>query len=372
MNTPEEIINDIRLGKMVILMDDEDRENEGDLVMAAECVRPEDINFMITHARGLVCLPMSAERCDQLNLPLMVDDPACSHGTNFTLSIEAKEGVTTGISASDRARTVRAAIARNAKPEDIVQPGHIFPLRAQEGGVLTRAGHTEAGVDLARLAGFEPAAVIVEVINPDGEMARRPELEAFANEHNLKIGTVADLIQYRVANEKTVEHIDSAPIATTYGEFILHRYKDLVFDHIHFVLTLGEISADEVTLTRVQQTNTVRDVLQGVIPGVEGWNMSTAMQAIQKEGKGVIVLIHQPESSEELITGSDLITGKDYLPPKNSNLTREMNLTVGLGSQLLRDSGVGKMKLMSKPVRYSAISGFNLEVVEFVSPTDLL
>ncbi len=369
MNTPEEIINDIRLGKMVILMDDEDRENEGDLVMAAECVRPEDINFMITHARGLVCLPMSGERCEQLNLPLMVADPGCSHGTNFTLSIEASEGVTTGISAADRARTIHAAVAKNAKPEDIVQPGHIFPLRAQKGGVLTRAGHTEAGTDLARLAGFEAAAVIVEIINDDGEMARRPDLEAFAEKHQLKIGTVADLIQYRLTTEKTVSLLDESPIATEFGEFILQRYQDNLFDDVHFVLKKGHITPEEVTLSRVQQTNTVRDVLQANIPGVDGWNMAKSMKAIQEKGKGVIVLIHQQESFEDLLGGSDLVIGKQNIENSNLGHTREMNLSVGIGSQLLREAGVGKMQLMSNPMRYSAISGFNLEVVEFVSPS---
>ena len=371
MNTPEEIINDIRLGKMVILMDDEDRENEGDLVMAAECVRPEDINFMITHARGLVCLPMSGDMCEKLNLPLMVDDPGCSHGTNFTLSIEAKEGVTTGISATDRARTVQAAVSKTAKPEDIVQPGHIFPLRAQKGGVLIRAGHTEAGTDLARLAGFAPAAVIVEIINDDGEMARRPELEAFAEKHQLKIGTVADLIEYRVATEKTVTLLDESPIHTAFGEFILQRYQDHLFDDIHFVLKKGDIKPEDITLTRVQQTNTIRDVLQANIPGIDGWNMAKAMEAIDKKGKGVIVLLHDKEDSDALLSGSDLVMGKQSLSDLNSSGSREMSVSVGIGSQLLREAGVGKMQLMSNPTRYSAISGFNLEVVEFISPNDL-
>lgn len=369
LNTPEELINDIRLGKMVILMDDEDRENEGDLVMAAECVRPQDINFMITHARGLVCMPMSAERCDQLNLALMVNDPGCQHGTNFTLSIEATEGVTTGISAADRAHTVRTAIAKNAKPSDIVQPGHVFPLRAQKGGVLTRAGHTEAGCDLARLAGFEQASVIVEIMNEDGTMSRRPELEAFAEKHDLKIGTIADLIHYRVLNEKTVNFIDEGTIKTEYGEFTLQRYKDTLHERIHFVLKKGDINAEEATLARVHVTNTVRDVMLADLPAEKGWNMKRSIQKIAEEGKGVIVLLASPEEQEDLLFSSDLVLGKQSLPATKRSDT-EMNLSVGLGSQLLREAGIGKMRLLSSPVKYNAISGFDLEVVEFVSVED--
>ncbi len=369
LNTPEEIINDIRLGKMVILMDDEDRENEGDLVMAAECVRPQDINFMITHARGLVCMPMSAERCDQLNLALMVNDPGCQHGTNFTLSIEATEGVTTGISAADRAHTVRTAVAKNAKPDDIVQPGHIFPLRAQKGGVLTRAGHTEAGCDLARLAGFEPASVIVEIMNEDGTMARKPQLEEFAEKHELKIGTIADLIHYRVLNEKTINLIDEGAINTEYGEFTLQRYKDNLHGNIHFVLKKGDIKADEATLARVHVTNTIRDVMLADLPNSKGWNMQRAMKTVADEGKGVIVLLAQQEQQEDLIYSSDIVLGKQTLP-NTSRGDSEMNLSVGLGSQLLREAGIGKMRLLSSPVKYNAISGFDLEVVEYVTFED--
>ncbi len=237
LNTIEELVDDMRRGKMVILMDDEDRENEGDLVMVAEQVRAEDINFMATHARGLICLTLSEERCRQLDLPLMVDINRARHSTNFTLSIEAAEGVTTGISAADRALTVRAAVARDAKPADIVQPGHIFPLMAQPGGVLSRAGHTVAGCDLARLAGYEAAAVIVEVMNDDGTMARLPDLEKFAQEHNLKIGTIADLIHYRSVKEKTIERASQRKVTTRHGEFILTSYHDLVSDDVHFALT---------------------------------------------------------------------------------------------------------------------------------------
>jgi 3,4-dihydroxy 2-butanone 4-phosphate synthase/GTP cyclohydrolase II len=270
LNTVEELIADIRAGRMVILMDDEDRENEGDLVMAATHVRPEDINFMITHARGLVCLTLTRERCQQLNLPLMVQRSGAAHGTNFTLSIEAAEGVSTGISAADRARTVQAAVAPMAKPADIVQPGHIFPLMAQPGGVLHRAGHTEAGCDLARLAGLEPAAVIVEVMNEDGTMARRPDLEVFAEKHNLKIGTIADLIHYRILNEKTVELVDQQPLHTTHGEFTLYRFSERGTPDTHIALVKGNPS-EGVTTVRVHGFNPMRDLFGAGYQGKPVW-----------------------------------------------------------------------------------------------------
>jgi len=367
LNTPEELINDIRLGKMVILMDDEDRENEGDILIAAECIKPQDINFMAKHARGLICLTLTDARCRQLNLPLMVENNNCQHQTNFTMSIEAAEGVSTGISAADRAHTVRTAVAKNAKPSDIVQPGHIFPLRAQKGGVLTRAGHTEAGCDLARLAGFEPAAVIVEIMNDDGTMARRPELEIFAKQHDLKIGTIADLIHYRVLNEKTIELIDEGTINTEYGEFLLQRYRDTLHGRVHFVMKKGEIAGDDPVLARVHVANTVRDVMLADLPSSKGWNMQRALRQVAKEGKGVIVLLAQPEDSEDLLFSSDVVLGKKSLPTAAKKRDTEMNLSVGLGSQLLRESGVRKMRLMSSPVKYNAISGFDLEVVEFIS-----
>lgn len=366
LNTPEEIISDIRLGKMVILMDDEDRENEGDIVIAAECVKPQDINFMATFARGLICLTLSPERCDQLALPPMVQDNQCVHNTNFTMSIEAAEGVTTGISAADRAHTVRTAVAKNAKPSDIVQPGHIFPLRAQKGGVLMRAGHTEAGCDLARLAGFEPASVIVEIMNDDGTMARRPELEKFAQKHDLKIGTIADLIQYRVLNEKTIELIDEGDIDTEYGQFTLQRYRDTLYGRTHFVMKKGEFSADEPVLTRVHVANTVRDVMLANVPNSKGWNMPRAMQAINDAGKGVIVLLAHDETDNDLMFSSDLVLGKQALPKAHPSAATEMNLSIGLGSQLIREAGVRKMHLMSNPVKYNAISGFDLEVVDYI------
>lgn len=370
LNTIEEIINDIRLGKMVILMDDEDRENEGDIVIAAECVKPQDINFMAKYARGLICLTLTDARCQQLNLPLMVQNNNAVHHTNFTMSIEAAEGVSTGISAADRAHTVRTAVARNAQPEDIVQPGHIFPLRAQKGGVLTRAGHTEAGCDLARLAGFEPASVIVEIMNDDGTMARRPELEAFAQQHGLKIGTIADLIHYRVLHEKTVELIDEGSVSTEYGEFQLQRYRDTLHGRVHFVMKKGDISAEEPTLARVHVANTVRDVMLADLPDNKGWNMNRAIREVAREGKGVIVLLAHQEDTDDLVFSSDIVLGHKALPMATKKRDTEMNLSVGLGSQLLREAGVRKMRLMSSPVKYNAISGFDLEVVEYIPYKD--
>lgn len=370
LHTPQELIEDIRAGKMVILMDDEDRENEGDIVMAAECVQAEHINFMAKYARGLICLTLTEQRCEQLNLPPMVQRNNSPYHTNFTLSIEAAEGVTTGISAADRAHTVRVAVARHAKASDIIQPGHIFPLRAQKGGVLTRAGHTEAGCDLARLAGLEPASVICEILNEDGTMARRPELEIFAKEHGLKIGTIADLIQYRALNEKTVELIDEAEINTEYGPFLLQRYRDTLFERVHFVLKKGEISPDDVVLCRVHVPNTVRDVMLADLPSSRGWNMQRAMRAVEKNGSGVIVLLAQTDRPDDLLFNSDLVMGHRSLNRPNNNAHTEMNLSVGLGSQLLREAGVRKMRLMSSPVKYNAISGFDLEVVDYIPYQD--
>ena len=369
-STVEELIQDIRLGKMVILMDDEDRENEGDLVMAAECVRPQDINFMATHGRGLICMPMTRERCEQLALPLMVDRNASGFGTKFTLSIEAREGVTTGISAADRAHTVRTAAARNARAEDIVQPGHIFPLMAEPGGVLNRAGHTEAACDLARLAGFEPTGVICEIMNEDGTMARREDLEAFAAEHDVKMGTIADLIHYQVLNECTVEKLSSGPINTDFGEFLLHAYRDSVAGQLHFALQKGEVNADEPTLARVHLGSTVRDLLQSQPPGsTTGWNMHRSLSVLAEHG-GVLVLLANQEKAEDILAELDIARGTKSPLQGDSAQYQNTYFNVGLGSQILRDVGAGKLRLMGAPVKYNAISGFDLEVVEFVSPGD--
>ncbi len=371
LNTVEELIEDIRQGKMVILMDDEDRENEGDLVMAAPMVRPEDINFMATYARGLICLPLSEQRCEQLNLGLMVagDTNSSSHGTPFTLSIEAAKGVTTGISAADRARTVQAAVASNARPQDIVQPGHIFPLKAQPGGVLSRAGHTEAGCDLARLAGFEPAAVIVEIMNEDGTMARRDDLEIFSKKHDLKIGTIADLINYRLVTEKTTQCISERQVNTHYGEFTLKTYLDNARDEKHFALVMGDVSGGDAPLVRVHVNRSARDLL-AIEPreGFQSWSTHTALEAIAKEGRGALVLLYYPESAEDMDRNIDemLNIKTEKTPPANE----VVYLQVGTGSQILMDLGVSKMRLLSAPFKFSGISGFDLEVEEYIDYQD--
>lgn len=367
LNTVEELIEDIRQGKMVILMDDEDRENEGDLVMAAPMVRPEDINFMATNARGLICLPLSEERCQQLNLGLMVagESNSSSHATPFTLSIEAAEGVSTGISAADRARTVQAAVASNARPQDIVQPGHIFPLKAQPGGVLSRAGHTEAGCDLARLAGFESAAVIVEIMNEDGTMARRDDLEYFAQKHDLKIGTIADLIHYRLVTEKTTQCISERTVNTHYGEFTLKTYLDHARDEKHFAMVMGDVSTDDAPLVRVHINRSARDLL-AIEPreGFQSWSTHTALEAIAKEGRGVLVLLVYPETAEDMDRNIDEML--NIITDKTRPANEVVYFQVGTGSQILMDLGISKMRLLSAPFKFSGISGFDLEVVEYV------
>ena len=360
----EELVADIRAGKMVILMDDEDRENEGDLVIAATHVRPEDINFMITHARGLVCLTLSRERCKQLNLPLMVDQNGAQHATNFTLSIEAAEGISTGISAAERAHTIRTAVAAHAKPSDIVQPGHIFPLMAQPGGVLHRAGHTEAGCDLTRLAGLEPASVICEIINDDGTMARRPDLEVFAEKHGLKIGTIADLIHYRMTSEQTVERLSQETINTEYGAFELYKYREIGSPDIHLALVKGE-PKQGVTTVRVHGFNPVRDLLKlNKADGSTAWSLDLALRTISESDRGVLVWIGQ-DHLEDL--GHAIHHLNQPMPLKSNAALSQQYQTIGVGAQILRDLGVEKMKLLSSPLRFNALSGFNLEVVEYIT-----
>ncbi|WP_445428730.1 bifunctional 3,4-dihydroxy-2-butanone-4-phosphate synthase/GTP cyclohydrolase II [Alishewanella sp. HL-SH05] len=366
LNTPAEIIEDIRQGKMVILMDDEDRENEGDLVMAAEYVTPAAINFMAKFGRGLICLTLSKKRCQQLNLPLMVDANKSPFATNFTVSIEAAEGVTTGISAADRAKTVKAAVARDARPSDIIQPGHIFPLMAQDGGVLVRAGHTEAGCDLARLAGLEPAAVIVEILNDDGTMARRPDLEVFAKEHDIKIGTIADLIEYRNLNETTIEKVATCKLPTEMGEFELVTFKDTIDNQLHFALVKGDIVADEPTLVRVHLHNTFNDLLLTTRGTNRSFPLHTAMQRIADEG-GVLVLLGKHESTSELVQMVQHFEAEDKGEKPPVAPWKGTSRNVGVGSQILASLGVKKMRLLSKPIKYHALSGFGLDVVDYVS-----
>ena len=366
MNTTEEIIEDIRAGRMVILLDDEDRENEGDLVMAASLVRPEDINFMASHGRGLICLTLTRERCEQLALPLMVPTNRSLHSTSFTLSIEAAHGVTTGISAPDRARTVQAAVAADASTDDIVQPGHIFPLMAQPGGVLTRAGHTEAGCDLARLAGLEPAAVIVEILKEDGSMARRDDLEAYAVQHQLKMGTIEDLIRYRIENEKTVEHVAENDLATEHGVFRVHAYHDSVDDSVHLALVMGEINPDEPTLVRVQVQDTLSDLCDAETEG-HHWPLRDALQRIAREGKGVVVILRPGEPADALIEQVRSYHIPQPLPETPAVSKPDELRTYGVGAQIIADLGVRHMRVLSAPKIVHGIAGFGLDVVEYVS-----
>ncbi|KGE05129.1 3,4-dihydroxy-2-butanone-4-phosphate synthase [Pseudohaliea rubra] len=361
-----EIIDDIRAGRMVILMDDEDRENEGDLIVAAEAVTPELINFFATEACGLICMPITEARARQLQLPLMVRDNRSQHETNFTVSIDATERQGPGISAVQRAHTARVAVRPDATPGDIRQPGHIFPLVAKPGGVLRRAGHTEAGVDLARLAGFEPAALIVEIMNEDGTMARRPELEAFAERHGLKMGTIADLIEYRSLHEQSVELHGSKAVDTEFGAFTLHTFLDQIDDTLHFALSLGELDPDQDTLVRVQTINTLRDVLGTRIDGAEGWSYRRAMAAVADAGCGVVVLIGQPGTRETLLDDIDAFPATPSLTGADPASGRQNYRVIGTGSQILRRLGVGRMRLMSSPIHFNALSGFNLEISEFV------
>ncbi|HIO91661.1 MAG TPA: 3,4-dihydroxy-2-butanone-4-phosphate synthase [Leucothrix mucor] len=361
-NSIEEIIEDLSQGKMVIIVDDEDRENEGDFLMAASKVKPDDINFMVTHGRGLVCLTLRAERCLQLNLPLMISDTDAAHGTNFTVSIEASEGVTTGISAYDRALTVRAAVAPDATPSDIEQPGHIFPLKAQAGGVLTRAGHTEAGCDLADLAGLEPAALIVEILNEDGTMARRDDLEIIAEKHDLKIGTIEDLIRYRIQNEKTIKRVYENTLATEFGEFNVVAFKDQASKNTHLALTKGDISADKPVMVRVHLEDALCDVLPLAEQGC-GWPLRDAMKHIADEGEGVIVILRETANQVDIL---DRLEQLHQEPTEEESDTPQDLRTFGIGAQILMDVGVHKMRVMSAPKKFHGLAGFGLEVVEYL------
>ncbi|WP_163647596.1 bifunctional 3,4-dihydroxy-2-butanone-4-phosphate synthase/GTP cyclohydrolase II [Modicisalibacter sp. 'Wilcox'] len=360
----EALIEDIRQGKMVILMDDEDRENEGDIIMAAEKVEAEHINFMARHARGLICLPMTRERCERLKLPLMVRDNGSGFGTKFTVSIEAAEGVTTGISAADRARTVRAAVARDAVPADIAQPGHIFPLMAEPGGVLRRAGHTEAACDLAAMAGLEPSGVICEVMNEDGSMARRPELERFAAEHDLKMGTIADLIHYRIHNEQTVERVDSQTVQTVFGEMTLHVFQDRIQGAHHLALVKGEPRAEMPTTVRVHLADSLRDLLALQRGEQPTWTAHRALAHVAAAPAGVFVLLDDGRAPLDLKTQFDIFLGRQRAPRTSDSDGAGNYLMIGTGSQILRQLGVGQMRLLSSPWKFSALSGFDLEVVE--------
>jgi len=367
LSTTEEIIEEMRQGRMVIIMDDEDRENEGDLVMTASAVRPEHINFMAKYGRGLICLTLTRERCQRLNLPLMVRDTYYNYGTNFTVSIDAASGVTTGISAADRARTVQLAVAADAKPSDLVQPGHIFPLMSQPGGVLTRAGHTEAGSDLARLAGFEPAAVIVEILNEDGSMGRRPDLEAMAAKHGLKIGTIADLIRFRIHNEKTVERVAEADIHTEFGVLHLIAFRDSIERDLHLALVKGDVSPDEPVLVRVHIENPLFDLAGSTRPDA-GWSLRDALLRIGREPHGVVVILRNQFDSDEIVRVVQRWREPVGVTAEVAGHSgRDELRTIGLGAQILADVGVRKMRVMGRQRKFSALSGFGLEVVEYIT-----
>ncbi len=360
-NRIEEIIEDYRQGKMVLLVDDEDRENEGDLLLAADCCDAQAISFMAREARGLICLTLTDEHCQRLGLEQMVPSNGSVFATAFTVSIEAASGVSTGISAADRARTVAAAVASDACADDLVQPGHIFPLRAREGGVLTRAGHTEAGCDLARLAGFTPASVIVEVMNDDGTMARRPDLETFAARHGIKIGTIADLIHYRLSTEHTVLRIGERELPTVHGTFRLISYEDRIEGGVHMAMVMGDIKRDAPTLVRVHVIDPLRDLVGAEYTGPSNWTLWAALQKVAEVGTGVVVVLANHESSQALLERIPQLTQ----PPRQfSRSQSRIYSEVGTGAQILQDIGVGKLRHMGAPLKYAGLTGYDLEVVE--------
>jgi 3,4-dihydroxy 2-butanone 4-phosphate synthase/GTP cyclohydrolase II len=357
-----ELVTELAAGRMVILVDEEDRENEGDLVLAAEHVTPQAINFMARFGRGLICLTLSRERCERLQLPPMTHRNGGRHGTPFTVSIEAAEGVSSGISAADRARTVEAAVARDAKPSDLVQPGHIFPLQAQDGGVLKRAGHTEAGCDLARMAGLEPAAVICEVMKDDGTMARLGDLEVFAREHGLKIGTIADLIGYRSRNESLIQRTTSRLMTTPYGDFTCHSFRDHA-GGLHLALAHGRWSGSDEVVVRVHEPYTALDMLD-IGCSRHSWPLPLALKTLHESPCGLAVLLNCAE-------GVDTLVGQLQPEPEARKKNVPLALrTYGIGAQILRDLGVRRMKLLGSPRPMPSMTGYNLEVTGFVSPRD--
>ena len=360
----EEIVSDLRIGKMVIIVDDEERENEGDLLMAADKVTPEDINFMAKYGRGLICLTLTQSRCNLLRLPLMATQNTGLEETNFTVSIEASEGVTTGISAHDRARTIRVATAPGAQPSDIKQPGHIFPLMAKPGGVLTRAGHTEAGCDFTKLAGLSPAAVIVEILNDDGTMARRPDLIEFSKRHDIKIGTIADLIRYRVSNEQSIERISEQEVETEFGKFKLLTFEDHINREVHFALVKGNITDQSNPLVRVHVENSLRDSI-GIEHRSLGWPMKSALKQLAREEDAILVALcysSQPKEFLEMVKAIHTEDERDEEVQAESSVLR----TYGTGSQILREIGVKRMRVLSEPKIMQAISGFDLEITEYI------
>jgi 3,4-dihydroxy 2-butanone 4-phosphate synthase / GTP cyclohydrolase II len=361
MNTMEDLLEELRSGRMVVVTDDEDRENEGDLVMAAEMVTPEAVAFIVRYSSGIICQPMTHDRLEALRLPQMVSENTESHRTAFTVSVDYTHDTTTGISAADRARTIRALVDPTARPEDFSRPGHIFPLRAVDGGVLRRAGHTEASVDLARAAGLAPAAIICEIVNDDGTMKRGAELKSFAAEHGLKMGSIADLIRWRLGRERTIERLTECEVPTAYGTFRACAYRDLVGGHVHLALVRGEVRADEPVLVRVHLQNTLSDVA-GVTWDELGWPARDAMERIGEQG-GVMVVLRGQESDASLVQRF----GGDHQVAERGDQAAELR-TYGVGAQILADVGVQKMRVLSAPKRMHGISGFGLEVVEYIDP----
>jgi len=358
LNSIPEIIAELKAGRMAVLVDDEDRENEGDLIFAAEFVTPEKINFMARFGRGLICMPITEAHADRLNLLPMVTRNRSVHGTNFTVSVEAASGVTTGISAADRAHTIKVAAASQARPEDIVQPGHVFPLIAQNGGVLVRAGHTEACCDLAQLAGLYPAAVLCEIMKDDGTMARLPDLIEFAKQHGFKIGSIADLIHYRSQNESLIKRVTERTVQTRFGPFRLIAYLEKLSGETHLALARGEISPDKATLVRVHEPLSLLDLLDAG-PGTHSWSVHEALERIAAEGKGIMVLLNCSESAAQLIE-------RVASPERPTTQARMDFLTYGIGAQILRDLKVGKMRLMAAPRKMPSMAGWELEVMGYV------
>jgi len=377
VNAIEDVLEDFRMGRMVIMVDDQDRENEGDLLVAAECVTNDHINFMASKGRGLICLTLTEERCNQLDLPLMVSRNSARFSTNFTVSIEAAEGVTTGISTQDRAVTVLAAVKPDARAEDLVTPGHIFPIKAQAGGVLTRAGHTEAGVDMARLCGFLPASVICEILRDDGSMARLPDLVEYGKKHNLKIGTIADLISYRLKNDPTLERVSKETMQLSQGKFQCSVYHDVVEGGTHLALVQGEITRSKVTPVRV---HVHRGLLDSVLnPATNrSWTLKNALEAISQQSSGVVVILSYNESVEELVGRINVFNNSQRRRSStlNSEIENQQNpenlRMLGAGGQILADLGISRVLALGRQKKAHGLSGFGLEIVDYVEGPEQL
>ena len=358
----EEIVEDLRAGRIVIMVDDEDRENEGDLLIASDHISAEAINFMARYGRGLICLTLTRKHCEHLKLPPMAASNGTVYSTAVTVSIEAAEGVTTGISAADRALTVKTAVAPNAKASDLVQPGHVFPLQAVDGGVLMRAGHTEAGCDLGIMAGCSASSVICEIMKDDGTMARLADLQLFAAEHGLKIGTIADLIEYRSRTESLVKKISSRPMTTAHGEFVAHAYKDLTSDSVHIALVRGRWDTDHSVLARVHEPLSVLDALEPQRV-MHSWTLHDALARVAHDGSGVVVLLNCGESGDRLLAQFEGVARSAQAPERGRMDLR----TYGIGAQILRDCGVQKMRLMGNPRRMPSMTGYGLEITGYLS-----